>query len=213
MRRLVVFDCDGVLVDSERLVTRFEAEEITALGWSLSQADVIERFVGRSEPDMLAEIDGHVPGGVPDGWYAGLRRRTHDLFRAELVAVDGAPEAVRAVGQQHATCVASSGGHDRIELVLGLVGLWDFFAGRIHSAQDVPHGKPAPDLFLHAAAQEGWAPVDCVVVEDSVPGVRGGVAAGMRVLGYGGGLTAPALLTAAGAEVFTDMRELPSLVG
>lgn len=208
----MVFDCDGVLVDSERLVTRLEADEITALGWPLTPADVIERFVGRSEAYMLAEIDRFVAGGVPDGWYDGLRARTHDLFRAELVPVDGAVNAVRAVGERHATCVASSSGHDRLRLVLGIVGLLDTFAGRIHGAEDVRRGKPAPDLFLHTAAAEGYPPGDCVVVEDSVPGVRAGVAAGMRVLGYGGGLTAPALLAGAGATVFTDMRELPGLV-
>ena len=213
MRRLVIFDCDGVLVDSERLVVGLEAEEITALGWTLSPADVIERFVGRSEAHMVAEIARHVPGGAPEGWHDRLRERTHRLFRERLVPVEGVVDAVATVGERHATCVASSGGHDRLRLVLGLTGLYDTFAGRIHSAQDVARGKPAPDLFLHAAAAEGFAPSGCVVVEDSVPGVLGAVDAGMRVLGYGSGLTPGATLADAGAEVFTGMRDLPRLIG
>jgi len=209
--RLVVFDCDGVLVDSERLVVRLEAAEITALGWPLGVDDVIERFVGRSEAYMSAEIAQHVEGGLPDGWYDRLREQTHELFRAELQPVDGVVGAVAEVQQHAATCVASSSGHDRLRLVLGLTGLLDAFDGHLHSAEDVANGKPAPDLFLRAAEQEGHAPADCVVVEDAVPGVQAAVAAGMRVLGYGAGMTAPDLLAAAGAEVFTDMRELPGL--
>ena len=208
---LVIFDCDGVLVDSERLVTRLEAEQITALGWPLEQSDVIERFVGRSEQHMTDEIAQHVEGGLPEGWYDGLRELTHDLFRAELQPVDGVVEAVHAVRSRADTCVASSSGHDRLRLVLGLTGLLESFEGHVYSSQDVTRGKPAPDLFLHAAAQEGHVAGDCVVVEDSVPGVQAGVAAGMRVLGYGAGLTAPDALAEAGAEVFHDMRDLLGL--
>jgi len=210
--RLVVFDCDGVLVDSERLVVRLEAEEITAIGWPLGVDDVIERFVGRSEQHMAAEIAAHVEGGLPDGWFDRLRDRTHELFRAELQPVEGVVDAVRAVQREAATCVASSSGHDRLRLVLGLTGLLASFDGHLHSAEDVVHGKPAPDLFLRAAEQEGYEPTDCVVVEDSVPGVQAAAAAGMRVLGYGAGITAPALLEAAGAQVFTEMRELTRLL-
>ncbi len=209
--RLVIFDCDGVLVDSERLVVRLEAAEITALGWPLEVDDVIERFVGRSEQHMTTEIARHVDGGIPDGWYDLLRERTHELFRSELQPVDGVVGAVREVQRRVATCVASSSGHDRLRLVLGLTGLLDVFDGHVHSAEDVVHGKPAPDLFLHAAAEEGYPPADCVVVEDSLPGVQAAVAAGMRVLGYGAGMTAPDVLEAGGADVFTDMTDLPWL--
>ncbi len=206
----MIFDCDGVLVDSERLVTRLEAAEITALGWPLTQEEVIERFVGRSEAYLQAEVTRRV-GAPPDGWYDRLRERTHELFEAELQPVDGVVDAVREVAARSATCIASSSGHDRLRLVLGLTGLWDTFVGRIYSAVDVAHGKPAPDLFLHAAAAQGYAPGECVVVEDSVPGVQAAAAADMRVLGYGGGLTAPAELAAAGADVFDAMAELPAL--
>ncbi len=209
---LVVWDCDGVLVDSERLVTRLEAEWITRLGWSLTPDQVVERFMGRSAGHMEAEIARHV-GAVPDGWHAELRDASLALFRAELTAVAGVPEALDAMDRAGvACCVASSSGHDRLRLVLGLTGLLDRFEGRIHSSQDVVRGKPAPDLFLHAAAHAGVAPVDCVVVEDSVPGVTAGVAAGMRVLGFAGGLVPAAALGAAGAEVFDRMDELPARI-
>lgn len=209
---LVLWDCDGVLVDSERLVTRLESEWITALGWPLTPADVVQRFMGRSAAHMESEIARHV-GSVPDGWYDDLRDASHALFRAELTAIEGVVEALDALDRGGVTsCVASSSGHERLRLVLGLTGLLDRFDGRLHSAQDVAHGKPAPDLFLHAARAEGVAPADCVVVEDSVPGVAAGVAAGMRVLGYAGGLTAPGLLAAAGADVFDRMDALPGLL-
>lgn len=210
---LVVWDCDGVLVDTERLVTRLEAEWITALGWPLSQQEVVERFVGRSEGHMAAEIEQHLGRALPAGWYHDLREASYALFRAELTAVEGVADVLDALDEAGVgTCVASSSGHDRLRLVLGLTGLYDRLAGRIHSAADVRRGKPAPDLFLHAARAQGVAPDGCVVVEDSVPGVIGAVAAGMRVLGFGGGLTAEDRLYAAGAEVFHRMDELPSLL-
>ena len=212
--RLVVWDCDGVLVDTERLVVGLEAEWITALGWELTPPDVAARFLGRSAAHMEAEIERHLGRAVPPGWYDRLRTASHDRFRAELTPVDGVVDVLdRLDAAGVAMCVASSSDHDRLRLVLGLTSLYDRFGGSIHSAYDVPRGKPAPDLFLHAAREAGVAPVDCVVIEDSVPGVTGGVAAGMRVLGFAGGLMPAEQLRAAGAETFDHLREVPARLG
>ncbi|MDQ3103893.1 MAG: HAD family phosphatase [Actinomycetota bacterium] len=208
---LVVWDCDGVLVDTERLVTRLEAEWITALGWPLTQGEVVDRFVGRTATHMDAEIKRHLGRAVPTSWHGDLREASHKLFRAELTAIDGVVDVLDRLDRAAVmSCVASSSDHDRLRLVLGLTDLYDRFGGRIHSAFDVPHGKPAPDLFEHAAELAGVAVGDCVVIEDSVPGVTGAVAAGMRVLGYAGGLVPAAQLSEAGAEIFEHMREVPA---
>lgn len=208
-----MWDCDGVLVDTERLVTRLESEWITALGWPLTPDEVVARFMGRSEATMAAEIEQALGRRPPDGWHDDLRAASYDLFRAELTAIEGVVDVLDALeAAEVPMCVASSSGHERLRLVLGLTGTYDRFAGRIHSASDVARGKPHPDLFLHAASEMGVEPVDCVVIEDSEPGVRAAVAAGMRVLGYGGGLTPPDQLRDAGAEVFERMDQLPAML-
>ncbi len=200
----MIWDCDGVLVDSERLVTRLEAQWITALGWPLTQAEVVARFVGRSEKHMATEIERHVDR-VPAGWFDDLRAASHELLRTELTPVDGVVAAMDALDAAGVPmCVASSSDHYRLRLVLGQTGLLARFADRIHSATD---------LFLRAAEVHGVAPAHCVVVEDSTPGVTAGVASGMRTLGFAGGLTPADRLRGAGAEVFDQMAELPALLG
>jgi HAD superfamily hydrolase (TIGR01509 family) len=206
---LVIFDCDGVLVDSERLATRVESRLLTELGWALTPDDVMERFVGRSDAYMLGEIEAALGRPVPE-WTDRYRDALFAAFHEELTAVDGVAEAVDAL--TCATCVASSGTHEKMALTLGLTGLADRFAGRTFSTTEVAHGKPAPDLFLHAAERMGVAPDRCVVVEDSRSGVEAARAAGMRALGYAGGLTPAEWLEGPGTTVFTDMAELPGLV-
>jgi HAD superfamily hydrolase (TIGR01509 family) len=205
---LVIFDCDGVLVDSEPLAIRVESALITELGWPLTERDVLERFVGRSDAHMKAEIEAALGRPVPE-WDDRYRERLHASFRESLRPVAGVVEAVDALTT--ATCVASSGTHDKMRLTLGLTGLWERFEGRIFSTTEVAEGKPAPDLFLHAAARMGIEPDRCVVVEDSRSGVEAARAAGMRALGYAGGLTPRAWLEGPGTVVFTDMGELPGL--
>lgn len=206
---LVIFDCDGVLVDSERLAVRVEARLITELGWPLTEQDVLERFVGRSDAFLRREIEAALGRTVPE-WDDLYRQHLHAAFHDELTAVDGVAEAIDALTV--GTCVASSGTHDKMALTLGLTGLHDRFAGRIFSTTEVANGKPAPDLFLHAAARMGTHPTACVVVEDSRSGVEAARAAGMRVLGYAGGLTPADWLTGPDTVVFTDMADLPGLV-
>lgn len=209
---LVIFDCDGVLVDSERLSVRVEARLITELGWPLTEQDVLERFVGRSDAHMKAEIETALGRSVPE-WDEAYHAALHEAFHAELVAVDGVAEALDALDEAGlATCVASSGTHDKMAVTLGLTGLRDRFAGRIFSATEVTHGKPAPDLFLHAAARTGVDPARCAVVEDSRYGVEAARSAGMVAFGYAGGLTPADWLAGPGTVVFEDMANLPALL-
>jgi HAD superfamily hydrolase (TIGR01509 family) len=208
---LVIFDCDGVLVDSERIALRIDAEGLAELGLALDPAEIVERFMGRSEADGDAELErllGHPP---PPGWSEAVGRRYRAALAAELEPVPGVVAALDAIPL--ATCVASSGTHEKLRFTLGRTGLYERFAGRIFSAQDVARGKPAPDLFLHAAAAMGADPAACAVVEDSRPGVEAARAAGMRAFAFtGGGLTPPERLAGPATRVFADMAELPALL-
>ena len=210
MTRLVIFDCDGVLVDSEPIAIRIDVDMFAELGLTLSEQEVIERFVGRS-PEVMGraaeEQLGHPP---PAGWMQRGEERLRRAFANELRPVDGIEEALARI--EDPVCVASSSGHESLRFKLELTGLHERFAGRIFSASEVANGKPAPDLFLHAASRMGAAPSDCVVVEDSRYGVLAARAAGMAVLAYGGGLTPASVLQGQGTIVFADMRELPRLL-
>jgi HAD superfamily hydrolase (TIGR01509 family) len=208
---LIVFDCDGVLVDSERVANRTLARELTVAGWAMDMHESIRIFMGRSEASCRAIIDAHFGRPMPqvfEAYYADL----WPAFEAELEAIAGVADALAAIDARGwRTCVASSGSHQKMRRTLGRTGLWPRFEGRIFSAGEVQHGKPAPDLFLHAAARMGVDPRRAALVEDSAPGVTGGVAAGMTVFGFAD-LTAPATLAAAGAHAFAAMSELPALL-
>ncbi len=207
---LVLFDCDGVLVDSEQIALAVDAVVLAEMGWRLSEAEIAERFLGRSADAMREALEEHLGRALPPDWDAPFDERYRTAFADGLKPVDGILEALDAIDLP--TCVASSGSHAKMRFTLGLTGLYDRFAGRIFSAEDVARAKPAPDLFLHAARTLGADPARCVVVEDSPSGVEAARAAGMRALGYAGGLVPPARLEAAGADVFADMRGLPSLL-
>jgi HAD superfamily hydrolase (TIGR01509 family) len=207
---LVIFDCDGVLVDSERLAVRVEVAVLAELGWPLSETEVVERFMGRPRAFMTHAILERLGPGLPDGWQDRLDRAYRAAFDAELVPVDGIAEALDRITVP--TCVASSGSHETIRHTLELTGLYRRFEGRIFSADEVAVGKPAPDLFLHAAARLGAEPGACAVVEDSRYGVEAARAAGMRAFGYTGGLTPPDRLAGPATVLFDDMRKLPELL-
>ena len=210
---LVIFDCDGVLVDSERLSIRLDVELLAALGWPMAEDEVVERWVGRTEAAMRAEIEEHLGRSVETEWTA-FSERYVEAFAAELEPVDGVADAVDAVQAAGlATCVASSGDLGKIRRNLAKTGLLHRFDGRLFSADDVEHGKPAPDLFLHAAAAMGVAPGRTAVVEDSVHGVVAGVAAEMAVFAYAGGVTPASRLARPGVTVFDSMADLPGLLG
>jgi HAD superfamily hydrolase (TIGR01509 family) len=207
---LVIFDCDGVLVDSERIAVRVEAEFLAELGWPLSQAEIVERFMGRTAEYMDEAIEAQLGSRLPGDWKDQFQRRYTEAFAADLVPVDGVLDALDRLTVP--TCVASSGSHDKLRFTLGRTGLYERFEGRIFSGYEVANGKPAPDLFLHAAARVGAEPARCAVVEDSRPGVLAARAAGMRAFGYAGGLTPPGRLQGHGTVVFDDMRDLPRLL-
>ena len=207
---LVIFDCDGVLVDSELVSNRVLVEAFTAIGLPMDVDESMHHFLGRNRRHLETRGAELLGRPLPPGFYDDYAAARDAAFERELAAVPGVRDAVDAL---HAagveTCVASSGSHEKMRLTLGMTGLWDRFDGRIFSAYDVAHGKPAPDLFLHAAATMGHAPADCTVVEDAPAGVEAALAAGMRVLAYAGS-TDPAALSGAHA-IFGAMRELPVL--
>jgi HAD superfamily hydrolase (TIGR01509 family) len=210
---LVVFDCDGVLVDTERLTVVIEARVLGELGWPMAPAEVVDRWMGKSSQAQLADLTAHLGAERAREFDELTTAELHEAFDRELTAVAGVEplvDALRAAGV--ATCVASSGSHDRMRRTLGVTGLHARFDGRIFSATEVEHGKPAPDLFLHAARAMGADPRRCAVVEDSVYGVRAGVAAGMTVYGFAGGLTPRDALAEAGATTFEEMGDLVPLL-
>ncbi len=205
---LVIFDCDGVLVDSERLAVRTEVEILSSLGWHLTEAEVAERFVGRSAEYMHRQIEQRL--GRQIDWEAVFESRYRDVFRRELRPVPGVADALQRISAT--SCVASSGTHRKICSSLRWTGLLSYFDDRIFSVEDVARGKPAPDLFVHAATSMGVAREACAVVEDSPAGIEAGLAAEMGVFAFAGGLVPVERLQLDGVVVFDDMRVLPELL-
>ena len=206
---LVIFDCDGVLVDSERLTVHEEARMLTELGWPVNADEVVGLFMGLSLATELEMVADRLGPAAAEKFEQDLVPRLTAIFDAELTPVDGIPALLDALAQKGVpTCVASSGLPDGIRRKLDRTGLREHFGDRISSASEVEHGKPAPDLFLLAAGRMGVTPARAAVVEDSVPGVQAGVAAGMAVYGFAGGLARAEDLHAAGAVVFDAMAEL-----
>ena len=208
---LVIFDCDGVLVDSERIAIRIDVEVIRRHGWDISEDEVIELFVGRSDEFMRAEVARRTGRDLGADWDTAFVDDYRAALERELRPVDGIVDALEAIDRLGlATCVASSGSHEKMRFTLGLTGLWDRFTGRIFSASEVAHGKPAPDLFLHAAGRMRCEPARCAVVEDSAAGVEAALAAGMRVYAYSGGVTPARRLARPGVTLVADLRDLAS---
>jgi HAD superfamily hydrolase (TIGR01509 family) len=210
---LVIFDCDGVLVDSERLSIRIDTLFLDRVGWPMTEQEVIDRFVGRSDADMRADIEERIGGPIPAEIDREFDRLYRDTFDAELKPIDGIVDALDEIAATGIPiCVASSGGHAKIRRSLELTGLTGYFDDRIFSSADVARGKPAPDLFLHAADRMGASPGRCAVVEDSAFGVAAAIGAGMRAFAYAGGVTTADRLARPGVVVFEEMRDLPVLL-
>ena len=212
---LIIFDCDGVLVDSEVISCRVHADVLTRYGYPITAEAVHQRFLGRTARDATAEVEREL--GRPLAETYELERRT-TLLAALAETVEAIPHLHDALDAIDARiCVASSAAHEKIFTTLSRTGLYMRFAPNIFSGTQVSNGKPAPDLFLFAARQMAALPERCMVIEDSVPGVTGALAAGMTVLGFhGGSHCRPGdgeALRAAGAMVtFDDMRQLPGLL-
>jgi HAD superfamily hydrolase (TIGR01509 family) len=207
---LVIFDCDGVLVDSERIAVRIEVGLLAELGMPLSEAEIVERFVGRSPAVMRSAVERHLGRPLPGDWESQFQRLYNEAYEVELRPIDGIQAALDAITS--ATCVASSSEPTSLRYKLELTGLYERFAGNIFSASQVRNGKPAPDLFLFAAERMGVAPEACVVVEDSRFGLEAARAAGMDAFGYAGSVTPAEMLEGERTTVFDDMRRLPALL-
>jgi HAD superfamily hydrolase (TIGR01509 family) len=206
---LIIFDNDGVLVDSEPVANQVLASLLTEYGFLCTPEESIATFMGHSMPQVRAMVEERLGRPVPADLEARYIAQLFPTFERSLRPIPGIEDALRAIDQT--VCVASSGTHERIRLTLGATGLWDRFGGRVFSAQDVVRGKPAPDLFLHAAASLGVDPRRCAVVEDSPAGVTAANAAGMTSFGFARLVPAERLGHATGA-VFSDMRRLPGLL-
>jgi HAD superfamily hydrolase (TIGR01509 family) len=216
---LVIFDCDGVLIDSEIIVCRIHADALSEAGYPITADDVLRRFTGMSDASMYGAIEREWGRSLPAGHDARVRERVAAAYRSDLAAIPGVADAIDRVARAGLRrCVASSSTPDKIRFGLELVGLYGRFDPRhVFSATMVARGKPAPDLFLFAAEWMGAMPARCVVIEDSVAGVQAARAAGMRVLGFhGGGHCGPGhagrLLAAGAAAAFADMAEVPGLL-
>ncbi|WP_313193608.1 HAD family hydrolase [Shinella zoogloeoides] len=213
---LVIFDCDGVLVDSEPISITVLVEALAAAGVAMSEAEAHERFLGRSLKSMSEILHDEYGLAIDAAFLEAMRKVLYERFRSELQPIPGVAETVDALGVAH--CVASSSQPERIRLSLSVTGLIGRFEPNIFSASMVVHGKPAPDLFLHASAEMGVDPARCVVVEDSPAGIMAAKAAGMRVVAFTGGSHArtprhrDALLDLRPDALFDDMRELLQFV-
>ncbi|TFY98237.1 HAD family hydrolase [Ramlibacter humi] len=214
----VLFDCDGVLVDSEPITNGVLREMLAELGWRLTPSECMRLFIGKAVKDERAIIEANTGQPLTEEWLALFRQRRNERLEAQLQAVAGALEAVGQAHEQFAGRIACASGADRgkVELQLAKCGFLRYFEGRIFSGHELPRSKPAPDVYLAAAAALGVDAAKCAVVEDTVTGVTAGVAAGATVFGYSppeAGHDAPGALRAAGAEhIFTDMRELAGLL-
>jgi HAD superfamily hydrolase (TIGR01509 family) len=210
---LVIFDCDGVLVDSERISNEVLASVLAEHGISLSWDQAKAIFIGQSVADIRAEAAFRFGIEMPLDWSDAYYARMIPALAERVEAIDGAREAVAAVRSAGLSyCVASQGPIEKIQSTLSRTGLWEAFEGRIYSAKSVPRPKPAPDLFLHAAAEMASLPERCVVIEDSILGVTAAIAADMRVLAYcpdGGEESMRGL----GAIPFCSMHQVANLLG
>lgn len=212
MTEAVIFDCDGVLVDTELISNTVLAGLLSEAGLPTTLELCLRDYRGRSLTSVMALAERRhgaaLPADIPERYYDEVEAR----FAVALQPIAGVVEALAAIDLP--MCVASSGPHRKMAVTLRATGLWERFAGAIFSATEVAHGKPAPDLFLHAAHAMGFDPASTAVVEDSVPGVRAARAAGMRALAYAGDVDpGAAALADAGGEVFDDMAQLPGLLG
>jgi HAD superfamily hydrolase (TIGR01509 family) len=216
MPDLVIFDCDGVLVDSEPISIGVLLDVVGEAGVVISEDVAYRRFLGRSMATIVGTIQEEFGLVVTDKHLAEMRSRLHDRFHRELQPIPEVGWAIDNIGTR--SCVASSSQPERIRLSLSVTGLLDRLEPRIFSATMVENGKPAPDLFLHAAKTMGVEPAGCVVIEDSTAGIEAAKRAGMRVFAFAGGSHAPlcGLREAAAALdpdlIFDDMRQLPGLV-
>ena len=211
---LVIFDCDGVLVDSEPIANRLIAEALSAAGLPMSGEEALERYRGGKLTRIKLRVEEDLGIELGEHWVDGIYQRQFDAFRRELQLIPGILEVLDALDLAGVPyCVGSNGPLYKMRVSLGVTGLYERLESRIFSADMVAEPKPAPDLFLHAAAAFDIPPEDVAVVEDSAPGVTAGVAAGMRVFGYAHDSGKAPLVAAGATATFLRMTDLPGLLG
>lgn len=214
----ILFDCDGVLVDSELITNRVLHGMLNESGWALSEDDCMRIFIGKTVRSETARIEAETGQPLTDAWMAEFYERRNVRLRAELVAIEGALDAVQGVHTLLNGKIAVASGADKPKVIMQLdkVGMLPFFGAHVFSGHDLPRTKPWPDVYLAAAASLGIAPERCLVIEDSVPGLTAGVRAGATVWGYCPKVNAhstPEQLRTAGATlVLDDMADLPRLL-
>jgi HAD superfamily hydrolase (TIGR01509 family) len=209
----VIFDCDGVLVDSETLMSVIFSDMLTELGLPYTPDDTIRTFMGRSMVSCMHIVEQQLGHAAPEDFLQRLDVRAYDAFERDLEAVPGVTRLLDLLdvhGIPYA--VASSGSHDKMHKTLGLTGLLPRLEGRITSATEVAHGKPSPDVFLLAAERLEMPAAECLVIEDSLLGVEAALAAGMRVIGYAAMTDASAMRGAGATHVVTTMDEISALL-
>lgn len=212
---LIIFDCDGVLVDSEVISCHAHATTLTQHGYPITADQVLERFLGVSDREARLTVEAELGRSLPDDFEAQMKQAALRRYNSDLKPIPHLSAIISNITL--AKCVASSGTPEKIRHGLTCAGLYDLLAPNIFSATQVKRGKPAPDLFLLAAGQMKAPPARCIVIEDSIPGILGARAAGMTVLGFHGGSHcrpgyAATLRAAGAATTFNDMRQLPGLI-
>jgi len=206
---LIIFDCDGVLVDSELLTHQVLTGLVADLGGSAELLVELESFKSKALTETFPFIEQRLGRKLPTDFEAQYREQTFTAFQAHLQPIAGVHQVLPQL--RIPFCVASNGPVSKIRFNLELTGLWSYFAGKVFSCYDIQRWKPEPDIYLYAARQMGAAPARCGVIEDSVVGTQAGRSAGMTVLGYAGQSDGTAL-RAAGAQVFYDMHRLPDVL-
>lgn len=208
--KCIIFDSDGVLVDSETLSAKVFQQMALELGFELDFHAAVEQFSGTSMKESLKFIQNNIQGPLPDTFEKEFRSRTYEVYKKELKAVPGIVDLIEKL--QVPFCVASSGPLEKIRLNLGLVGLLEHFEGRIFSSYDIDKWKPDPGIFIYAATEMGYKPEECVVIEDSAAGIRAAISGSFMVFALAS-KSRKEHFEQLGAVTFEDMKELETLLG
>lgn len=209
MLKLIIFDCDGVLVDTEKITGSYFCRYLERCGLTINREDTISKYQGRDLKSVVTDIEAQTGVKVPDDFVDQFREETMADYKTNLLPISGIKNALDQI--PISKCVASNGPAKKMELTLGVTGLSEYFTNAIFSAYDINKWKPDPGLFLHAATKMKASPNECLVVEDSIHGAKAGISAGMKVLGFATEKNANDFKVS-GVDVFFNMDQLPELI-